>query len=156
MFARYYTYVEFPFEEVSKLLLQPSPQWLAGLDGDSGDELLARVGVRVGRIPIYKHVRLQPEHGRMLRPIKVIVPLAWKTSGGPPIFPEMHGQLEAEPFGSARTQLTLSANYEPPLGALGEAIDRALLYRLGDATLHDFMARVVDNVRLDLELQHKT
>jgi hypothetical protein len=151
MFSRYFTYVEYSFEEVSRLLQQPSSRWLSGLDGDGGDQLLARVGVRLARIRIYKHVRLRPGPARLVWPTKVVVPLAWHTSGGPPLFPEMEGELQAEPFGSQRTQLTLSAMYQPPLGALGEALDRTVLYRLGDATMYDFMGRVIESISLDLK-----
>jgi len=150
MFARYFTYVEYPFDQVSRLLRQPDPTWLSGLDGDSGIELLARVGVRLGGVPLYKHVQLQPGPAQLVNPDKVLVPLSWHTSGGPPLFPEMEGHLEAEPFGSQRTQLTLSATYEPPLGALGELLDRALLYRLGDAIIYDFAGRLIEQLEQNL------
>jgi hypothetical protein len=156
MFARYFTYVDFPFEQVSRLLRQPNPPWLSGLDGNGGNELLARVGVRLAGIPVHKQVELEPGPAWLVHPTKVLVPLAWHTSGGPPLFPGMEGQLEAEPFGSWRTQLTLSATYQPPLGTLGEALDRALLFRLGDATLYDFTSRVIEQLRLQLQSQQQT
>ena len=155
MFARYFTYVDYPFDQVSRLMRQANPTWLTRLDGDSGSELLARVGVRLAGIPVYKHVRLEPGRAELLHTSKVLMPLAWHTSGGPPLFPEMEGQLEAEPFGSERTQLTLSATYKPPLGALGDALNRAVLYRLGDATLYDFTGRVIENLRSELESRPK-
>ena len=40
------------------------------------------------------------------------------------------------------TQLSISARYVPPLGALGSAIDRALLHRVAEATMKDFLDRV--------------
>ena len=40
------------------------------------------------------------------------------------------------------TQVAISARYTPPLGALGRAIDRAVLHRVAEATLKDFMDRL--------------
>ena len=36
----------------------------------------------------------------------------------------------------------MSARYVPPLGAVGRAIDRALLFRVAEATIKDFLDRV--------------
>ena len=35
----------------------------------------------------------------------------------------------------------MSARYVPPLGAVGSAIDRAVLFRVAEATLKDFLDR---------------
>ena len=44
----------YPSDKVCAVVAAP---WSVGLDGD-GRDLLAKVGVRVGRLPIYKHVQL--------------------------------------------------------------------------------------------------
>jgi len=45
-------------------------------------------------------------------------------------------------IGASRTQLAISAQYDPPLGSVGRALDRALLHRVAEATLKDFLDRV--------------
>ena len=50
-------------------------------------------------------------------------------------------------MGSARTQLGLSANYEPPLGVLRKIADRALFHRVAEVTVKDFLERIGE--RLD-------
>ena len=45
-----------------------------------------------------------------------------------------------------RCQLAISARYDPPLGAVGRAIDRALLARVAEATVKDFLDRVRDSI----------
>ncbi len=40
------------------------------------------------------------------------------------------------------TQLSVSARYVPPLGSLGSTIDRALLHRIAEATMKDFLDRI--------------
>ena len=38
--------------------------------------------------------------------------------------------------------LTMAGSYRPPLGSLGEALDRALLRRVAAATIRSFIAQV--------------
>ena len=40
----------------------------------------------------------------------------------------------------------MSARYVPPFGAVGRAIDRAVLSRVAEATLKDFLDRVADTI----------
>jgi hypothetical protein len=146
MFLRSYVYVDRPFEAVRRLVVTPPAAWTAGLDGDSGQELLAKVGVHVVGIPIYRHVRLHFPTAPISAADSVLLPVSWQVTGGQALFPEMQGDLHIAPFGPERTQITLSATYRPPFGALGEAIDRSILNRLGDATVHDFVRRLGDNI----------
>ena len=61
----------------------PSHPWSVGLDGD-GRDLLAKVGVRVGRLPIYKHVQLTLGNLPAVLPTdRVMLPVSWETVGGP-------------------------------------------------------------------------
>jgi uncharacterized membrane protein len=45
-------------------------------------------------------------------------------------------------LGPSRTQVSISARYRPPGGAVGRALDRTLLHRVAEATLKDFLDRV--------------
>ena len=49
-------------------------------------------------------------------------------------------------MGPDRAQLAMSARYVPPLGAVGRTIDRALLSRVAEATVKDFLDRVADAI----------
>jgi hypothetical protein len=40
----------------------------------------------------------------------------------------------------------MSARYVPPLGALGRAIDRALLFRVAEATIKNFLDQIRDGI----------
>ena len=79
-----------------------------------------------------------------------VLPISWKSVGGPPLFPELEGQLEVEEIGKDRTLVTLSASYQPPMGELGAAVDRAILHRLADATMKDFVDRVAQRLEAAL------
>ena len=42
--------------------------------------------------------------------------------------------------------LTMAGSYRPPLGPLGEAVDRAVLRRVAAATIRSFVARVAAQI----------
>ena len=55
-----------------------------------------------------------------------------------------------QPEEAESTRLTLNARYDPPLGKLGELIDRALMHRLAQATIKDFVERLAGRVEAEL------
>ena len=78
---------------------------------------------------------------------KTVIPLRWTATDAPGLFPSLDADLEVAPHGAGSTQLSISARYRPPLGPLGEVIDRAVLHRVAEATVKDFLDRVADRVR---------
>jgi hypothetical protein len=68
--------------------------------------------------------------------------MTWEPLGLDGLFPRLDADLEVGPLGQDRTQLAISARYRPPLGVLGQAIDRVLLHRVAEATVKDFLDRV--------------
>ena len=110
-----------------------------------GDDLLAEVGfgekVRMRRLV---HIEL----GEPVRAAtKTIVPLRWIASGAPGLFPA-DGRRPRDRAARApgRCQLAMSARYVPPLGVMGRALDRAVLFRVAEATLKDFLDRVAERL----------
>jgi hypothetical protein len=151
MFARYYVYIEHPYNEVHGALL--TTHWAADLNGEGGDELLARIGKTLGQVPIYKHTRFRVGEPRAdATRGQTVVPISLQPTGGPPLFRDMEGDLEVESFGALRTQLTLSVTYESPTGALADAIDRALLHRLADAAVEGFVQRLAGHIEQTISL----
>lgn len=130
-------------ERVEAALLRSPETWVPGLAREAnhhGDALLAEVGfgddVRMAR-------RVAIEFREPVRmPSKTVIPLHWTATGATGLFPALEADLEIAPLGPARTQLAMSARYVPPLGAIGRAIDRAVLFRVAEATLKDFLDRV--------------
>jgi hypothetical protein len=108
-----------------------------------GDDLLAEVGFgEAPRISRTVAIELAPVQ-RM--PSKAVVPVRWKAAGAAGLFPELDADIEVASLGT-RTQLSLSARYVPPLGAVGRAIDRAILSRVAEATIKDFLDRVAEAI----------
>ena len=54
----------------------------------------------------------------------------------------LEAELEFASLGTELTQLSLSGRYQPPLGLIGRTIDRALLSRVAEATIKDFLDRL--------------
>jgi hypothetical protein len=143
MFARYFVELPISPEEVERALSQDPRRWLPGLAEHAnhrGDLLLADVGfggpIRIKRTVI---VELGPP---VRSASKTVFPLRWAASGPAGLFPALDADVEVAPLGADRTQLAMSARYVPPFGALGRAIDRAVLSRVAEATLKDFLDRV--------------
>jgi hypothetical protein len=147
MFVRYYVDLAMPFAEAESRLLDDPGRWLPQLlEGaeERGNTLLADVGFGVGtERRIQKQVEMTISDAYRM-PGKSVLPIAWSASGTARLFPSLEGDLELAGLGERRTQLSLSARYDPPLGVVGRAIDRALLHRVAEATVKDFVDRIVE------------
>jgi hypothetical protein len=149
MFVRYYADLAAPFAEVEARLLDAPERWLPGLLEEAegrGSTLLAEIGFAVGEERrIDKEVELRIGEPYRI-PGKTVLPITWSATGTQELFPSLEGDLEIAALGEHRSQLALSARYKPPLGAVGRVLDRALLHRVAEATVKDFVDRVVEAV----------
>lgn len=143
MFVRYFVELPIPQEEVEAALTRDPRGWLPGLARDAhrrGDALLTDVGFGEA-IRIEREVTIQ-----LSDPIrsstKTVIPLRWEAAAHPRLFPSMDADLEVASLGPMRTQLAISARYVPPFRAIGRALDRALLSRVAEATVKDFVDHV--------------
>jgi hypothetical protein len=147
MFARYFVELPIPADDVVHALSRDPRGWLPGLAeqaNSKGDRLLAEVGVGE---TIGLHRKVIIELGPVVHATsKSFFPLRWTASGHPGLFPALDADIEVAPLGADRAQLAMSARYVPPLGAVGRMIDRALLSRVAEATVKDFLDRVADAI----------
>jgi hypothetical protein len=143
VFVRYFIELAMPFEVAERTLLDDPASWMPNLADDSAERgrvLLAQVGFGSG-FRIRRRVEVQV--GDAIRvPAKTMIPVRWAAEGGSSLLPVMDGDLEIAPFGPERSQLSMNGRYAPPAGALGRAADRALLHRVAEATVRDFVERV--------------
>jgi hypothetical protein len=147
MFVRYFVELPMPADDVEHALSRDPREWLPGLAEQAnfrGDRLLAEVGFGEA-IRLRRKVTVEigsPIHASS----KTFFPLRWTASGHAGLFPALDADIEIAPLGTDRAQLAMSARYVPPLGAVGRTIDRALLSRVAEATLKDFLDRVADAI----------
>jgi hypothetical protein len=114
---------------------------LAGEATASGEELLITVGPgfgdRVLGVPV--KVRLG---ACWTRDGAVAIPIRWEATFFGSLFPVLDGTLVVTPLGETRCRLSIEASYRPPLDRIGSLIDRVLLHRVAESTVHDFLRRV--------------
>jgi hypothetical protein len=149
MFIRYFVELPLSFEEAEERLLRAPGEWVPGLAQAAeakGEQLLTEVGFGPPGRRIGKQVLI--ELGTPVTfPSKTVLPMSWRPIGAEGLFPELEADVEVASLGASRSQLSISARYQPPWGAIGRAIDRALLHRVAEATLKDFLDRVGEAMR---------
>ena len=99
---------------------------------------IVRVGVpglsKLVRVQVHELARTEESTGLAIR---------WEASGpGGQLFPVLDADIRLTPDGEQATLLTMAGSYRPPLGSLGGVLDRAVLHRVADATIRNFLAEV--------------
>lgn len=141
MFVHYYTHVPVGMSDVESRLdeVRGHIEDLADVVYRDGEELYAKVGP--GESDVAKTVRLEigvPE----IRKAGLVYPVSWTASGAKILFPKLTADLVISHVGSERTKISLEGRYEPPLGALGRAVDRTVLKQVAESTVQDWVDRV--------------
>jgi hypothetical protein len=78
------------------------------------------------------------------------VAIRWQAAGpGSRLFPVLDADVMLAPADDRHTLLMLTGVYRPPFGALGAAIDRAVLHRLAAATIRNFLGRLAEDISRD-------
>jgi hypothetical protein len=73
--------------------------------------------------------------------------LRWRAARRPQLFPLMDAVLSVYPLTRTETQLDFSGRYDPPLGALGTALDAVAGRRVAEACVQRFVADVARHLR---------
>jgi hypothetical protein len=119
-----------------------SGEWLAAASADAYSEWtksLARVGPRGVSRGVSRLVEVRFREP-LTRGNSVVLIVRWEAVGsGGGLFPVLDADITLMPHGSAASLLALSGAYRPPLGALGAALDRAVLHRVAEATIQGFV-----------------
>jgi hypothetical protein len=151
VFVRYFVDLPASFERVQERLLRSPERWIPRLAEDAearGRGLMAEVGLGPALLRLDKRVRIE-----LLRPVRypatTILPMRWTPEGGESLFPTFDADVEVAEFGPARTQLSVSARYSPPLGVVGRWLDRMLMHRVAEAMFKDFLDHVADAIGAD-------
>ncbi len=101
---------------------------------------------RVGALGLSKVVRVQA-HDLAEQEGSAGLAIRWEVTGpGGGLFPVLDADIRLHPADEQRTLLTLEGAYRPPFGALGQALDRAILHRVAAATIRNFLHWVAAGV----------
>ena len=140
--------VDRPFAEVAARLDEIFPTLDRMASGAFTNERLADIrigpGTHRGEPRFAKHARL-----RWSAPIvdeeRWMVSLGWSTAHASIIFPRMEADLTATSVGDS-TLIRFRGNYQPPLGPVGEALDRAAFHLVAEGTVENFVERVIEQL----------
>jgi hypothetical protein len=67
----------------------------------------------------------------------------WEATGpGGGLFPALDADITVIPLNEQTSLLKFAGSYRPPLGALGTALDAAILHRVAAATIRTFLNRI--------------
>ena len=149
MFIKYFLDLEDPYDRVEAALLSDPGTWIPGVAraaDDAGEQLLSDVGFAVtNEHRVDKRVEIS--FGQPVRTFaQARLPMSWNATGPARLFPSFEADLEIAALGPTRTQISISGRYRPPMGAVGRVFDRALLHRVAEATVKDFLDRVGETV----------
>ena len=101
---------------------------------------------RVGAVGLSKLVRVQVRELPRTEQSAGIA-LRWEAAGpGGGLFPVLDADVRLTPAGEHVTLLSMAGSYRPPLGSLGQALDRVILHRVATATIRGFVAQVAGRI----------
>jgi hypothetical protein len=73
--------------------------------------------------------------------------IRWEATGpGGGLFPALDADIRLAPTEEGTTLLTIVGSYRPPLGSLGDALDRTVLHRVAAATIRRFLAKLAVHI----------
>jgi hypothetical protein len=124
---------------------------LAVVADDRGQHLMAEVGFALDGHRVSKHVEIEIGEPTMGTE-RTWIPITWRATGPTGLFPVLEAELELASLGAHLTQLSISARYQPPLGFVGRTMDKALLSRVAEATIKDFLDRLASAVEAAMAL----
>lgn len=100
--------------------------------------------IRAGDTPIARSVELRVTHLTRSRD-RTVLTLGWRATGRTAaLFPSMAAELILERADGESSTLALRGRYEPPGGKVGSLADRAVMHRVADASVDNFLANVAD------------
>jgi hypothetical protein len=154
---RVYDYVNQPFERVREVLVAHATEIFSratSVAGERAHKLASALRVQVAGLEIRKKIVIEvvgfcESEGSGYRH-EARIKLRWHAAEGAGLFPTMNAELAAYPLSSTETQLDLTGSYEPPLGLVGVAIDALVGHRLAEASVHQFLVDVAEQLRRDL------
>ena len=129
--------------EVEGRLREAAPE-LVDLAGDataSGETVLVTLGPVLGEhvLGIPAKVHLGP---RWTRGGSAAIAVRWEAAVLDALFPILDGTLVITAVEERTCCLAIEASYRPPLDAFGAFVDRVLLHRVAERTVHEFLARL--------------
>lgn len=156
--VRCYQYVNRPYAAVRRLLVERGASLFQRATASASaraTEVGATLHTGVGAVEVAVDVRIfvhavsEDEGVAGMSPVLRIA-LGWEASHAAALFPVMKGELSFWPLTATETQLEIEGTYRPPLGVIGNAADAAIGHRIAEASIHQFLDDIVEQIRHEL------
>ena len=151
---RCYDYVNHPYEQVRDALIkdplavfQAATKAAASRAQSIASELrveMGGIGLQADIIISIKNIDEQVSKD-MAGPITRLQ-LEWQAAKLPSLFPLMNAELAIYPLTRTETQLDFLGFYEPPLGAVGKAVNAVVGHRIAEVSVHRFVTDVAGSL----------
>ncbi len=154
---RCYDYVNHPYEKVRDALHDNAlAVFQAATKGAASraNVVAAELHVTIGGIDVGKEIAIEVtnvEVDKSASSPKTVLKIEWQAADSPGLFPMMHADLSIYPLTKTETQLDFAGHYDPPLGALGGALDSIAGHRIAEVSVHRFLTEVATYLRSHLQ-----
>jgi hypothetical protein len=155
---RCYDYVNHPYARVRDALTKDSLAVFQAATKDAASRarsVASELRVDLGAIAVeadihiaIKSVKEKPSAANSSSVTRLL--LEWEAATMPRLFPLMKAELSLYPLTTTETQLDFLGQYEPPLGALGKAVNAMIGHRIAEASVHRFVNEVAAYLRQKL------
>lgn len=78
----------------------------------------------------------------------VSIPLRWETRGPTgSLFPTLDGDLRLSSADPQSSTLSITARYDPPLGAIGAVVDKTIMTKVAVATMNALLGEIEERIQ---------
>ena len=152
---RCYDYVNHPYAQVRDALIKDVPRLFQAATKAATSRaasVAAELRVDIGGIGVEADIRISVKNIEEKVPEAISAPttrlqVEWEAATMPHLFPLMKAEISLYPLTGTETQLDFWGQYEPPLGALGKAVNAIIGHRIADASVHRFVNDVARHLR---------
>ncbi len=150
-----YDYVNHPYERVRGALTKDAPavfQSATKAAASRARSVASELRVDIGGVAVEADIKISVKNieekssEAMSAPVTRLQ-LEWEAATMPNLFPLMKAELSIYPLTATETQLDFLGVYEPPLGALGKALNAIVGHRIAEASVHRFVSEVAGYLR---------
>jgi hypothetical protein len=151
---RCYDYVNRAYEQVRDTLSKDAPavfQSATRAAASRARSIASELRVEIGGIGVETDIiisvkNIEEKDEAMAGPVTHLR-IEWQAAKMPALFPLMKADLSIYPLTATETQLDFSGLYEPPLGAVGKAVNAIAGHRIAEVSVHRFVSDVAEYLR---------
>jgi hypothetical protein len=153
-----YDYVNHAYEQVRNALSRDAPavfQAATKSAASRAQSIASELRVDVGGVGLEADIiivvtKIEEKASEALGAPVTHLHLEWEAARMPSLFPLMKAELSIYPLTRTETQLDFAGLYEPPLGAVGNAVNAIAGHRIAEVSVHRFVSDVAEHLRRTL------